>query len=97
MTLLNSIASTIAADSVANFIDTTATTVAEEAVSTTTTTSLSIWDLCLEGGFIMIPLAILSVVTMYIFIERAIAIHKASKYDPDFMKRIKDYVCEGEI
>ena len=95
MTLLNSIASTIAADTVANIIDTTATTVVEEAA--TTTTSLSIWDLCLEGGFIMIPLAILSIVAIYIFIERAIAIHKASKYDPDFMKRIKDYVCEGEI
>ena len=61
------------------------------------TESLSVWDLCLEGGLIMIPLAILSIVTLYIFIERAITIHKASKYDPDFMKRIKDYVAENEI
>jgi biopolymer transport protein ExbB len=45
----------------------------------------------------MIPLAILSVIAIYIFIERAIAIHKASKYDPSFMRRIKDYVQEGEI
>lgn len=59
--------------------------------------SLSIWQLCLEGGFIMIPLAILSVIALYIFIERAITIRKVCKYDPDFMKRIKDYVADNEI
>lgn len=87
MLLLNSTATTA--------IDSTATmaSAAKEAA----TESLSVWDLCLEGGLIMIPLAILSIVTLYIFIERAITIHKASKYDPDFMKRIKDYVAENEI
>ena len=59
--------------------------------------SLSIWQLCLEGGLIMIPLAILSVIALYIFIERAITIRKVCKYDPDFMKRIKDYVADNEI
>lgn len=60
-------------------------------------TSLSIWELCLEGGFIMIPLALLSVIALYIFIERAFSIHKASKYDSSFMRRINDYVQDGEI
>lgn len=65
--------------------------------ATEATTNLSLWELCLEGGFIMIPLAILSIVALYIFIERALTIHQASKQDPSFMKRIKDYVHDGEI
>ena len=58
---------------------------------------LSVWDLCLEGGFIMIPLLILSVMCIYIFVERAMTINKASQEDASFMKRIKDYIHEGEI
>ena len=38
---------------------------------------LSIWDLTLRGGFIMIPLAILSIISIYIFVERCIAISRA--------------------
>ncbi len=61
------------------------------------TPELSVWELCLEGGFIMIPLALLSLVCIYIFIERAIIINAAAKEDNTFMKRIKDYIHEGEI
>lgn len=64
---------------------------------TNQTAELSVWDLCLEGGFIMLPLAILSVVCIYIFIERALVIRQASREDSTFMKRIKDYIHEGEI
>ena len=35
---------------------------------------LSVWDLTMRGGLIMIPLAILSVISIYIFVERYIAI-----------------------
>ena len=59
--------------------------------------TLSVWDLCLKGGWIMIPLLVLSVVSIYIFIERFIALRKAAKRDDSFMKRIKDYIHEGEI
>lgn len=76
---------------------TTAATAATAATTTTTTSELSIWELCLEGGFIMIPLAILSIIAIYIFIERAVTIAQAAKQDPSFMKRIKDYVHDGEI
>ena len=55
------------------------------------------WDLCLKGGWIMIPLLILSVVSIYIFIERFIALRSAAKRDDSFMKRIKDYIHDGEI
>ncbi len=58
---------------------------------------LSVWDLCLKGGFIMIPLALLSLVCIYVFIERFMVLRKADKEDPTFMRRIKDYIHEGEI
>jgi biopolymer transport protein ExbB len=58
---------------------------------------LSIWELCVEGGWIMIPLAVLAVISIYIFFERSIATYKASRLDDTFMKRIKDYIHEGEI
>lgn len=58
---------------------------------------LSLWELCLKGGFIMIPLLILSVISVYILAERFLAIRKAAKEDNTFMKRIKDYIHEGEI
>ena len=59
--------------------------------------TISIWELCLAGGWIMIPLAILSIISIYIFIERAIVIYKASRNDESFMKRIRDYIHAGEL
>ena len=58
---------------------------------------LSMLELCLKGGIIMIPLLLLSVVSIYVLVERFFAIRKAAKEDKSFMKRIKDYIHEGEI
>ncbi len=59
--------------------------------------SLSVWDLALKGGWIMIPLAILWVVAIYLFVERLLTINKANQ-DPDpFMSRVKDLVQKGDI
>ena len=58
---------------------------------------LSVWDLALQGGWIMIPLAILSIISIYIFVERSIVIGRARRDDDTFMKRIKDYIHDGEI
>ncbi len=58
---------------------------------------LSVWDLCLKGGLIMIPLALLLIVSIYIFVERYMVIRRAEKEDDTFMKRIKDYILEGEL
>ena len=58
---------------------------------------LSMLELCLKGGIIMIPLLLLSVVSIYVLVERFFAIRKAAKEDKSFMKRIKDYIHEGEF
>jgi len=58
---------------------------------------LNLWDLCLKGGWIMFVLAILLIVAFYVFVERAVVINSASHQDQTFMKRIRDYIINGEI
>lgn len=45
----------------------------------------------------MIPIAILALISIYILIERSIALFRANRSDDTFMRRIKDYIHEGEI
>jgi biopolymer transport protein ExbB len=63
----------------------------------TGTESLSFLDLALKGGPIMIPIAILSILAIYIFIERFIAINRASHEDNNFMNNIRDFIHSGRI
>lgn len=72
---------------------------AQEVANTPAATeeTLNVWSLCLKGGIIMIPLLILSLVSIYIFIERWLALRKAATEDATFMKKIKDYIHDGEI
>ena len=58
---------------------------------------LSLWELAKEGGWIMLILAIFSVIAIYIFVERYITINKASKKDDDFMNTIRAYMIEGKL
>ena len=55
------------------------------------------FDMAVKGGWLMIPLVILSIIAIYIFIEHLITLNAASKDDPHFMSRIKDYIYEGQI
>ena len=58
---------------------------------------MSLWNLCLEGGWTMVPLALLLLIAIYVFIERTLAINAASREDENFMRRIRGYIHEGEI
>ncbi|MEZ7953690.1 MAG: MotA/TolQ/ExbB proton channel family protein [Bacteroidales bacterium] len=59
--------------------------------------SFSLIEMALKGGWIMIPLLFLSILTIYIFGERWWAIRKASQIDENFMRNIHDYIHEGKI
>ncbi len=59
--------------------------------------TMSFFDLAVKGGWIMIVLAFLSVVAVYIFIDRFIAIKKASKEQKSFMDNIKNFILEGKV
>ncbi len=54
-------------------------------------------DVMIESWYINGPLLILSVLAVYIFIERVMAIGKALKEEGNFMSKIKDYVNDGKI
>lgn len=58
---------------------------------------LSLWSLTMDGGYIMIPLALLLLLTIYVFTERCIVLTRASREDSTFMNRIRDYIHEGDI
>ena len=84
------------------FVDTVATAAmnyneAVQAQAETMAQELSVWDLTMRGGWIMIPLAILSLVCVYIFVERCLVIRRAQKQDNSFMDRIREYIHDGEI
>jgi biopolymer transport protein ExbB len=64
---------------------------------TTTTAKLTLLDLAIKGGWVMIPIILLSFVAAYIFIERFYVIRKATREDQNFMNRIKDYIHDGKI
>ncbi len=59
--------------------------------------SLSIWELSLKGGWIMLPIAIMSVIAVYIFIERYIIINRAARDEHNFMNNIRDFIHNGRI
>lgn len=58
---------------------------------------LSILELASKGGWIMLVLAVLSLVAVYIFVERYIAIRRAGQDDRLFMDRIRDYIKNGDV
>ncbi|MCF0200501.1 MAG: MotA/TolQ/ExbB proton channel family protein [Bacteroidales bacterium] len=77
--------------------DLTANTLPVETMEQPVEYTLSVWELATKGGWIMIVLAILSLLAFYIFIERFIAISRATKYDGSFMDRIREYIKDGRI
>jgi biopolymer transport protein ExbB len=58
---------------------------------------LTFWNMAVKGGWIMIFLALFSIVAVYIIVERAFAITKAAKEDMNFMNEVKTFVAQGKI
>nr|MCU0335723.1 MotA/TolQ/ExbB proton channel family protein [Chitinophagaceae bacterium] len=59
--------------------------------------SINLWDLLVQGGVLMIPLALLLVAAVYFFFERNMALSKAAKLDPNFMNIVRDHILNGNI
>ena len=59
--------------------------------------SMNVFELAVKGGWIMIVLAILSVVGVYIFFERFSTLRKAMKRNPLFMERIHDNIKDNDL
>ena len=60
---------------------------------------ITLWDMALNGGWIMLVLVLLLVLAIYIFIERFLTLNGALKgqEDEQFMDKIREYVHEGNV
>ncbi|MFN3794337.1 MAG: MotA/TolQ/ExbB proton channel family protein [Chitinophagaceae bacterium] len=58
---------------------------------------VSMLGLLQKGGWIMYPLYLLFIVAVFVFVERLLAIRKASRMEPNFMKIIRDNIVTGNV
>ena len=58
---------------------------------------VNLGEMLTMGGWLMLPLALLFLITVYVFFERLIAIRKASRIDENFMNIIRDHIVSGNV
>ncbi|MBQ9417765.1 MAG: MotA/TolQ/ExbB proton channel family protein [Bacteroidales bacterium] len=60
---------------------------------------ITLWDMAVNGGWIMLLLALLLVLAIYIFIERYLTLNGALRGEEDsqFMDKVRQHVHEGNI
>jgi len=75
----------------------TANAMAGELNGEQTEITMSLWELASKGGWILAILAVFSVIAIYIFIERFLAINRGSKEEKNFMNNIRDFIHDGRI
>lgn len=64
-------------------------------VAQNSATGISLLDLLSKGGIIMIPILLLSLISIYLFVDKYITIYKGSKADRDFAHRISTEMKRG--
>jgi biopolymer transport protein ExbB len=57
---------------------------------------MSLLDIVMKGGIIMIPIAILAIVAVYVFFERYFTIRRHISADVNFMNSIDDFILKGQ-
>ncbi|RMF62385.1 MAG: MotA/TolQ/ExbB proton channel family protein [Bacteroidetes bacterium] len=57
----------------------------------------SLLDTILLGGWILLPIFLLSILTIYLFVERMLTLRRASSDPETIMQRIREYVQAGNI
>ena len=71
----------------------------DTALSVASPERITLWDLTLKGGWIMLVLVILLALAVYITIERYLALRQAVKAEEDdgFMNNIREYIHKGDV
>jgi len=59
--------------------------------------TLSYWELAFKGGLVMIPILILSIIAVFIFVERYFVLRSIQHEDVQLMNRVKDNIHEGKV
>lgn len=58
---------------------------------------ISLFRLLFQGGLLMIPLLLCSVIMVYVFVERLLAIRKTIPEDSRFLARVRDQINNGNL
>ncbi len=58
---------------------------------------LTLWELIQQGGFLMIPIALLSLITLFIFVERFIVLQRAGKSPDNLLNNVRDQIQNGKV
>ena len=58
---------------------------------------MSLFEIATKGGYLMIVLAILSIIAVYVIIERIIAIRQSQKLEQNFIDEITGYLRKNQI
>lgn len=58
---------------------------------------VSLGELLTMGGWLMLPLGLLLLITIWIFVERLMTIRRASRIDSNFMNIIRDHIVTGNV
>jgi biopolymer transport protein ExbB len=59
--------------------------------------TISLLDLVMKGGWVMVPILILFALTLYLITERWLTIRRASTVDPNFMQNIREFLLAGKM
>ena len=59
--------------------------------------AIPVLELLTKGGYMMLPLVLLSIVALYIFVERIMTINREAKTPPGFTDSIRNKVIDGDI
>jgi biopolymer transport protein ExbB len=59
--------------------------------------SMSFLELIMKGGIVMIPIGILSLLSVYFIIERFVYIRQASKIEPNIVNNLRDFISRGDL
>ena len=81
----------------ASMADTLTKAAAPAAAAAPAEQSYTLIEMAVKGGWLMIVLALLSVIAIYIFGKKWWMIHKASQIEKNFMRDIRDYIHEGKV
>jgi biopolymer transport protein ExbB len=72
------------------------TTTQLDTLSTGGQEQVRIIELLVKGGFMMVPIFLLSILAVYIFVERMLTIKKASQIGDGFFDNVKGLVLKGK-
>jgi biopolymer transport protein ExbB len=62
-----------------------------------TTFKMSYWDLLMKGGWLMVPLLLLSVISIFILADRYFYIKNRKRVDNSFFEKFNELIKEGKV